>query len=113
MNVDIHQTDVESLNNVDRKIITNIKKIVGDNDAFRIDVNSNGNNRTEFIFKGLKDSNSYIEDPIEMIRNEVKTISGGHFNFNISKNSASHTIQFTLQPKGYIHAKGYYRGINN
>jgi hypothetical protein len=114
--MEVNVNHSESLNIVDRNIISNIKKIVGGNKAFKLDIehnkNTKGQNSTIFTFKGLKNSQTYIEDPIEMIRNKVHTISDGHFEYKISNNSASHVITFHLKPEGYIHAKGYYRGAS-
>lgn len=108
---------ITELNFVDKQIVESIKSIVGGNPAYTLNIeytqNPKGNKQIQFFLNGDKNSETYIDDPINMVINEIHTVSGGNFEHNVSDSDSLKCLHFRLTEGGVIHAKGYYTGKSN
>lgn len=109
-----NKTPFEELSSVDSKIVKNIKRIVGDNEAFSLNIkymkNPTGQKQIQFYLNGDKNVETYIDDPINMVINRIHTVTGGNFEHNVSESNSIKCLHFRLTEGGSIHAKGYYTG---
>lgn len=116
--MDVNIRNQDSLDIVDRNIIEYITDTINKNPAFELIVKAKQNDvyqgySTKFIIKGDLNSDTYMDDPLEMVRNQIHTISDGRVEYHINETSSEKTLSFTIDEFGYYHAKGFIKTIDN
>jgi len=109
MEVNLSIRPIKELNSTDKKIADDIRLEIGQNKAFRLNIeykqNKSGQKQMIYTLYGDEDHKEYNKQKIEQVQQKINKVTKGGY---VSLNDSPNIFSFCLKHDGYINAKNNY-----